>query len=79
MQRQTAHTCSVAPVSEGDDPASDDEPEPTASSQPEDEEAGPSGITPTSSRSTRLKKDKSVTTVDEAIMSIVRTMKESQA
>ena len=82
-------TCFLAPpASESEDPAaSDDEPEsspsppssqPTAS-QHDHEEAGPSGIAPTSSWSSHSKKsDKTFNTVDEAIKSMIRTMKENE-
>ena len=73
MQHQA---CTVAPVSEDDDNGCDKEPA-AAATQPDDtEEAGPCSMTPTSSRLSRFRKEKTQSTMDKAIMSMVRQMKE---
>ena len=71
-------TCTVAPVSEDEDDGDDKEPAAAAKQLDGNEEAGPFSITPTSSRSSRSRKEKTPSTVDKAIRSMVRQRKENQ-
>ena len=72
VQRQTI----TVAISEDEDDADDEEP---AATQPDDNsEVWPSSITPTSSLSSRSRKEKTPSTVDEAIMSMVGQKKENQ-
>ena len=68
----------LAPVTNGEDDCDDEGPAVAAAQPDVTEIGGPSSITPTSSRSSRSRKEKTPNTVDEAIMSMVHQMKENQ-